>query len=1053
MRDAWEPIKAAVLAGDAQRVADLSLTLDEDAREATFTEAWALYGTLATQEHGAVWQAVATAVFAVAPPHLAGVAVPDRVEQLVRARPLEWRDQWLRGGWGLGGASKWRTYRSLVRSGDCTPLSPVAGSHLMLQALDDQTVDPVSLVLAEPGVLDEEIWAPFAIGNLWYSGYERWEGTVLELADTGTLSRDRFLDELLAFIARVEDRYENAHVHLVRFHDLQVVPTVDEIAARRDVYLGLLEHEIGRVAGMAAGALTRLDRVRPLDGRALLPDVRANAEVERIVALVVRVLDREPALRGWLTEMLAHPSAAARETAQEALEGWDTRAAWEAIESAAEAGEFERVADLCLALTEADRARLSARSVALKERLQWGDWTKPVPRAGQTARFGLGPPIPEDERYHEPPYSHLERLVRSRPREWRDAWARLVLRGGHWDFVVTWRTLRTLIRDGSCTAGDDTALMLRALDASERPADELRAFPEVLEERVWAPFALERVSWETPWAGWERGLIELSADGSIARDRLLDETVAALLHHTDAGTLKALIAFHDKQLKPSPAELAARVDRYLQLLESGRDSTVGFALALFVRLDRAHPVDGRELLDRLAPAVGLRSKTHAKRAVLLIGSALDREPTLEGTELLLDALGHPAAEVQAQALTVLERHPADPAGLTAAVDLVDPGLRSRISALAGAVPAPVSSTAAAVAPAGPEPITPVAGVDELLDLASRLLEGLEDPDEFERFVDGLSRLADAPVPKGRCTALLRRARRDQYRWDRHVRFLCIQWLDDVTFAAGGGTPISARLAVVMRRLKARSPAILLSAPTHRGGFLSADVLRERLQAGGPIEDDDLALALLRVPPAEAPTFTTGWKPVTAAEVFGGHDPRGYHSLLFYRVLGLHWPTQREHYYALPFLERNQPSWLNATLTTMLYPGEPLGGYAAYLIALALHEADANRLLAADVLADALPARRIEAVTLGNTLARVTAERKPARLAASLEHVAIPELQPVLEAMFAALELRSPQLIGAIDLLRRLAQETGTRVSDPGARAYLESLTAKSGKLAGAALAV
>jgi hypothetical protein len=64
-----------------------------------------------------------------------------------------------------------------------------------------------------------------------------------------------------------------------------------------------------------------------------------------------------------------------------------------------------------------------------------------------------------------------------------------------------------------------------------------------------------------------------------------------------------------------------------------------------------------------------------------------------------------------------------------------------------------------------------------------------------------------------------------------------------------------------------------------------------------------------------------------------------------------------------------------------------------------------------------------------------------------------ELQQVLEALLAGLDERNPQWIGVIDLLRRLAQDADARVELPGARAYLESLPAKSGKLAKAALAV
>ena len=99
---------------------------------------------------------------------------------------------------------------------------------------------------------------------------------------------------------------------------------------------------------------------------------------------------------------------------------------WEAIERAAEAGDIDRVAELCLALDEPGRERLTHRAAALARRLDTGRWNDPVPRGGQTARFGLGPPLPDTGHEHfEPPSSHLEAGA-PRPRAWRDAWVRWV---------------------------------------------------------------------------------------------------------------------------------------------------------------------------------------------------------------------------------------------------------------------------------------------------------------------------------------------------------------------------------------------------------------------------------------------------------------------------------------------------------------------------------------------------------------------------------------------------------------------------------------------------
>jgi len=62
---------------------------------------------------------------------------------------------------------------------------------------------------------------------------------------------------------------------------------------------------------------------------------------------------------------------------------------------------------------------------------------------------------------------------------------------------------------------------------------------------------------------------------------------------------------------------------------------------------------------------------------------------------------------------------------------------------------------------------------------------------------------------------------------------------------------------------------------------------------------------------------------------------------------------------------------------------------------------------------------------------------------------------MLESMLGALETRPPQLVGLVDLLRRVAQEANARVTDPAARTCLEAFSprSKAGSQARAALAV
>jgi uncharacterized protein DUF6493 len=796
---------------------------------------------------------------------------------------------------------------------------------------------------------------------------------------------------------------------------------------------------------------------------------------------------------------------------------------WAEIERAVEAGEPERVADLCLALDESERARHADAVRALFARWGGGSWMQPVARAAQTAVFGLGPPLPHGgfDQY-VPPEDRLEALVRARPRDWRDAWARWAVRRGHWHRFVTWSVLRSLIRDGQChkPAGDDyTQLMLNALAEAPDATEALRADPD----DAWAPFhaSLDVLRWG-PFDAWQSAMVALTAEGTFPRDRLIDETLRTLGDVTDAGVAKWLMTFHDRQIVPTADELAARLEIYLRWLESQRDAMIGFALVHLLRLDRAHAIDGRLLLERLPRAVATPARTHAKRAVTLVGRVLDRAPELasDGRDLLNLALGHSAVDVQEAAFKLYERHElAVPPELVASLD---PGLRMRLpgqaasDAVAVAVPPPSLLDPPRLLAANE--ITPVADVEELLALAAVLVERPDDPDELERFADGLSRLCDEPVDAGRRRALLQRARPKAAVVAAYVEPMVCAWLapDERRYSVGWAGPTDAlgrRLSALMDRVRERRADVLLSAPTHRGGFLDPEVLRARLDRAHTVEDNDLAQAMLRLPRSETVSLAR-W---SEAEMPASHDsariiaapdsidpeppPEGdaVHGMSYepgapasparllmswegvfalaaaagvpnQRWLSLVWPDRREHYFTFVWNsvwdshhEVVRRDRLDAALLTMLEPDEPLGPLALRLLALGLHQSTGTGFLATDVVVEAIATRRLPVEPLAHELVASLSWRTatPNRLRASLASAAeagplhAHEVQRMLEVMLGALDEPSSQIDGLVDLLRWLAQDANARVEDPAARAFLESFSprSKTGKLAAAALAV
>jgi hypothetical protein len=148
--------------------------------------------------------------------------------------------------------------------------------------------------------------------------------------------------------------------------------------------------------------------------------------------------------------------------------------------------------------------------------------------------------------------------------------------------------------------------------------------------------------------------------------------------------------------------------------------------------------------------------------------------------------------------------------------------------------------------------------------------------------------------------------------------------------------------------------------------------------------------------------------------------------------------------------------LEAALRTMLYPDEPLGSDALALIALGLLLQGGNRLLATDVVIDAIATRRLDPLALAERLAGAVRwpETNISGLAASLQPP--PDSGPTAPPRAAAAAggaAPAPRRAELVDLLRRVALEDDAAVT--GAREWLASTTptSKSGKLARSALEV
>jgi hypothetical protein len=521
-----------------------------------------------------------------------------------------------------------------------------------------------------------------------------------------------------------------------------------------------------------------------------------------------------------------------------------------------------------------------------------------------------------------------EVVIRSRPRAWRDRWADLATRDPDGPQApAAWRLVRRLVADGACAEPAHDAWVLGAIRGllgrgegwdpwgrtGEPLVEALRADQRFRDHGLWRLFevpgtadaGLHRVGTGTddPWAS---ALVELAADGTIERDRLLDAALDALRRDfspRQAGWFRGL---HDL-LAPTPDERAERQAVYHALCAAPDPAVVRVgtrALLVVAKHGRLDPAPG---LEAARAALGASTKAPATEAVRIIAAVVRDEPSLlpAATEALADALLHPSRDVQERGVAVLHPHRAELAvgvreRLEGCADIVDPAVRGRIRELLGSPDAPSSSgnaTSAGSAPRvpparsvtpGSRPLRPEDGLHpvtdpgDLLGRLAVLLETGDDPDELELVLDGASRLAGHAPPADESAALVRRARtvlggyqgagdagfaRIDFSGTRSlVAAIVLAWLradppgPRVALQVERGyaptdrprpeVPLGERVRRVLGRIEAGDPRPLLGAPTHRGGWIAPSAAAERLAVPG-VDDDrrERQLALLRLHPS------------------------------------------------------------------------------------------------------------------------------------------------------------------------------------------------------------
>ncbi len=407
------------------------------------------------------------------------------------------------------------------------------------------------------------------------------------------------------------------------------------------------------------------------------------------------------------------------------------------------------------------------------------------------------------------------------------------------------------------------------------------------------------------YESWTEALIKLSAQGHIGRGHLLGLALDGLKLDLKQNQLSGFHGLY-RAMAPSLDEQIRHQPLYVDLLCHKVGHVVKFALDMLASLEKQGALDSGPVLREIGTVFAGDGKGNAVAALKLIRRLIGRDEGKAALALACEGLFHAHADVQSLALDIVEANSAllDESGLDAlrrAEALVSASNRPRVSKLlASAVPAAGIGDVAAAADTRAEGIeaipdyrpisgdlneqkvlfpedalVPIGSADELIDAIAHALEVVDSPDEVERIIDAISRFAhDRPADlEARAAPLLHRVQTGapgsngmmigRVGVGLALLDLLHSWLTgkhyrtpdprlDYYILEDAFVPIAGHLRAINERVARWESRLLLSAPTHKGGWIDPLVWVERLAA---VQDDrgtagsmDFRLSLLRLAP-------------------------------------------------------------------------------------------------------------------------------------------------------------------------------------------------------------
>lgn len=264
----------------------------------------------------------------------------------------------------------------------------------------------------------------------------------------------------------------------------------------------------------------------------------------------------------------------------------------------------------------------------------------------------------------------LLQILLARQPKWLAGWIQTECKDE--DRVVSSLVERGLIREGLISCKHDSAYFFRIsshpgldddedaveTDSSIIPVSDLKelieADPGLLNEDIWGFFNFDSEVFRYGFDLWGGALVELSCEGKIDRNRLLESSLSGMALPLSPTTLNGMGKFH-QLLEPTIEERESLLDHYLGLLGAHESTVVGHSLKALGELLKAKRLDGRAYISALSGVFNVEKKTQPALALKILKKLLKQFPDLEpiAAKELLGGLTHPNLDIQESVIQIL----------------------------------------------------------------------------------------------------------------------------------------------------------------------------------------------------------------------------------------------------------------------------------------------------------------------------------------------------------------------------------------------------------------